>query len=54
MSGQNFSFNGFKLKSQLKPASAPVSTKAATNEYTTSIRPSYGAKFSRKHVTEEE
>ncbi len=56
MSGQNFNFSGFKLKSssQTQAKTNPVNKPSLNPVKTAVSRPNYGSSFSRKHATEEE
>jgi hypothetical protein len=57
MSGQNFNFGGFKLKSKTKQSTSNEKAKLQAIyplQQQTAVRPSYGSSFSRKHATEEE
>ena len=58
MSGQNFGFGGFKLKSSSQSKSSSIEKARLQSAYPLQVaavaRPSYGASFSRKHATEED
>ena len=56
MSGQNFGFGGFKLKSSSQSKSSSIEKARLQSAYPlqVSAKPSYGASFSRTHATEED